>query len=216
MWFYKRKRRRFKFLIFLFFCIVFIIFICFRLRLIFITLCKNEIQSVSQKIINNVVNSKLDVLDKELLQFEKDENGEITFVNSNVIYMNKLANEISIDISEEINMLDYLYLDIPVGTLFGNDMLNSIGPDIKIKFIPIGDVQTEFKTDFSSTGINQTKHKVFLNVVCQIQALSIVADTLVSTNLEIPIVETVIVGGVPSTYYHLESWREDDILNVLE
>ena len=64
--------------------------------------------------------------------------------------------------------------------------------------------------------INQTKHKVFLEIVCEIQALSIVADTLVSTTLRIPIVETVIVGGVPSTYYHLESWRNDDMLNVLE
>ncbi|MBE5813354.1 MAG: sporulation protein YunB [Clostridiales bacterium] len=216
MWVYKRRRRRIRLLIFLFFCIVIVVLLFIRFRLIFITLCKNEIQSVSQQIVNNVVTGKLDVLDKELLQFEKDENGEITFVNSNVIYMNKLANEISIDISKEINELDYLYVDVPIGSLFGSDMLNSVGPDIKIRFIPVGDVETDFKTEFSSTGINQTKHKVFLEIVCEIQALSIVADTLVSTTLRIPIVETVIVVGVPSTYYHLESWRNDDILNVLE
>ena len=216
MWVYKRRRRRFILLLFLFCCIGIVGLLFIRFRLIFITLCKNEIQSVSQQIVNNVVTGKLDVLDKKLLQFEKDENGEITFVNSNVIYMNKLANEISIDISKEINELDYLYVDVPIGSLFGSDMLNSVGPDIKIRFIPVGDVETDFKTEFSSTGINQTKHKVFLEIVCEIQALSIVADTLVSTTLRIPIVETVIVVGVPSTYYHLESWRNDDILNVLE
>ena len=95
-------------------------------------------------------------------------------------------------------------------------MLNSLGPSVQIRFIPVGDVTTEFKTDFASTGINQTKHKVFLMITCQIQALSIVADTLVSTNLEIPIVETVIVGGVPNTYYHLEGLNKDDSLNLLE
>lgn len=216
MWFYKRRRRRFIFLFFLISLIILIIFICFRLKLIFITLCKNEIHSVSQKIVNSVVITKLDMLDTNLLQFEKDEHGEITFVNSNVIYMNKLANEISIDIYDEINKLDYLYTLIPLGSLLGNDMLNSIGPSIEIKFIPVGDVKTRFKTDFSSTGINQTKHKVFLEITCQIEALSIIADTLVTTKVEIPIVETVIVGGVPSTYYHLEGLEYKDSMNLFE
>ena len=216
MWVYKQRRRRFFILFFFIFIIFIILLLFFRFRLIFITLCKNEIQAVSQQIVNNVVTSKLDVLDKNLLEFEKDENGEITFVNSNVIYMNKLANEININISEQVNNLDYLYVNVPIGSLLGSDMLNSIGPDIQIRFIPVGDVTTEFKTDFASTGINQTKHKVFLMITCEIQALSIVADTLVTTNLEIPIVETVIVGGVPNTYYHLEGIQNEDSLNILE
>jgi len=216
MWFYKRRRRRLFFLIIMFFLIFIVILLYIRVRLIFITLCKNEIQSVTQSIINNVVTKKLDVLNTNLLQFEKDENGEITFVNSNVIYMNKLANEININISQELNQLDYLYVYIPLGSLLGNDMLNSFGPNIEIKFIPVSDIQTTFKTDFSSSGINQTKHKVFLMITCQVEALSIVADTLVTTNLEIPIVETVIVGGVPNTYYHLEGLEYKDSLNVLE
>ena len=216
MWVYKRKRRRFLFLIFLLFLLGIVILFYVRLRLIFITLSKNELLAVSQQIVNNVVTGKLDVLDTALLQFEKDENGEITFVNSNVLYMNKLANEISLDIYKEINNLDYLYVDIPLGSLLGSDILNSFGPDIEIKFIPVGDVKTEFKTDFSSSGINQTKHKVFLIIQCQIKALSILADTLTTTNLEIPIVETVIVGGVPNTYYHLEGLEYKDSMNLFE
>lgn len=216
MWVYKRRRRRFIILLFLIFILFILFLLLYRFRLIFITLCKNEIQAVSQEIVYNVVTNKLNVLESDLLQFEKDEQGEITFVNSNVIYMNRLANELSIDISEEVNKLEYLYVNIPMGTLFGSDMLNSIGPSIQIRFIPVGDVQTEFKTDFSSTGINQTKHKVFLMITCQIQALSILADTLVTTNLEIPIVETVIVGGVPNTYYHLEGLEYKDSLNLFE
>ena len=216
MWVYKRRRRRLFFSILLIFLLGIIVLLWFRFRLIFITLCKNEIQAISQEIINNIVTNKLDVLDSNLLQFEKDENGEITFVNSNVIYMNKLANEISIDISKKINKLDYLYVNIPLGSLIGSDLLNSFVPSIEIKFIPVGDVQTEFKTDFSSSGINQTKHKVFLMIKCQIEALSILADTLVTTNIEIPIVETVIVGGVPNTYYHLEGLEYKDSLNLVE
>lgn len=216
MWVYKRRRRHFVFCVFLFLFVFVIILLCIRFRTIFTTLCKNEIQLVSQQIINNVVTIKLDVLESNLLEFEKDENGEITFVNSNVIYMNKLANEISIDILKEINNLDYLYVNMPLGTLLGSNMLNSFGPNITIKFIPVGDVHTEFKTDFSSSGINQTKHRVFLLITCKIEALSIIADTLVTTNLEIPIVETVIVGGVPNTYYHLEGLEYKDSMNLFE
>lgn len=216
MWVYKRRRRRFFILLFCIFMFVILFLLLYRFRLIFITLCKNEIQAVSQEIVYTVVTNKLNVLESDLLQFEKDEQGEITFVNSNVIYMNRLANELSIDISNEVNKLDYLYVNVPLGTLFGSDMLNSIGPNVQIRFIPVGDVQIEFKTDFSSTGINQTKHKVILIINCQIQALSILADTLVTTNLEIPIVETVIVGGVPNTYYHLEGLEYKDSLNLFE
>lgn len=216
MWVYKRRRKRFFILLFCIFMFVILFLLLYRFRLIFITLCKNEIQAVSQEIVYTVVTNKLNVLESDLLQFEKDEQGEITFVNSNVIYMNRLANELSIDISNEVNKLDYLYVNVPLGTLFGSDMLNSIGPNVQIRFIPVGDVQIEFKTDFSSTGINQTKHKVILIINCQIQALSILADTLVTTNLEIPIVETVIVGGVPNTYYHLEGLEYKDSLNLFE
>lgn len=216
MWFYKRKRRRLFFLILLIFLCGVMFFLYFRFRLICITLCKNELQSISQDIVNNVITTKLNVLESELLQFEKDFNGKITFVNSNVIYMNKLANEISINISKEINNLEYVLVDIPLGSLLGSDLLNSFGPNVQIKFIPVGDVETEFKTDFSSTGINQTKHKVFLLITCKIEALSVVADTLVTTHLEIPIVETVIVGGVPDTYYHLEGLDYKDSMNLFE
>lgn len=216
MWVYKRRRKRFIILLFCIFMFVILFLLLYRFKLIFITLCKNEIQAVSQEIVYTVVTNKLNVLESDLLQFEKDEQGEITFVNSNVIYMNRLANELSIDISNEVNKLDYLYVNVPIGTLFGSDMLNSIGPNVQIRFIPVGDVQIEFKTDFSSTGINQTKHKVILIITCQIQALSILADTLVTTNLEIPIVETVIVGGVPNTYYHLEGLEYKDSLNLFE
>lgn len=216
MWVYKRKRRQLFFMILLFFLCSIIFFLYFRFRLICITLCKNELQSISQDIVNNVITTKLNVLESELLQFEKDFNGKITFVNSNVIYMNKLANEISINISKEINNLEYVLVDIPLGSLLGSDLLNSFGPNVQIKFIPVGDVETEFKTDFSSTGINQTKHKVFLLITCKIEALSVVADTLVTTHLEIPIVETVIVGGVPDTYYHLEGLDYKDSMNLFE
>lgn len=213
---YKRRRRQLIISIFFIFIVSIIILLCFRLRLIFITLSRTEIHLVSQQIINNIITEKINSLNTNLLEFEKDDSGEITFVNSNVIYMNQIANEISIEIVEKIKEIEYLYVNIPLGSLSGSDVFTSVGPTFKIKFIPVGEVKTEFKTDFSSSGINQTKHKVFLNIVCQIKALSIFADTLVSTVLEIPIIETVIVGGVPNTYYHLEGMDDKDSLNILE
>ena len=154
MWVYKRRRRQFLFFILLLFVVALTIFLFIRFKLIFVTLCKNEIQASSQEIVYKVVTNKLDVLEKNLLDFEKDENGEITFVNSNVIYMNKLANEISIDISEQINKLDYLYVNVPMGSLLGSDMLNSLGPSIKIRFTDKNQVYLPFNSSFTGWVIN--------------------------------------------------------------
>jgi len=214
---YKHKKRRF--LLLLIFLLLFgiILYCVHQLKAVFNTLSQSKIYALSLQTINNVINNKMSTINyNELINYQKKDNEEITIVNTNIVLMNKLANEISNDIIKELNSMGSLYVSIPIGSITGNELLSGTGPSFKINFVPVSEVRTEFKTDFHSTGINQTKHKIFLDVFCDVEALSAFSNNSISIEIQIPILETVIIGGVPNTYYHLQGLENGNLLDVLE
>jgi len=215
MWVYKRRRKRIL-LLFLFILLIFILaFFMYQLKIIFNTLSQSKIYAISLQTINNVVNKKMSEIDyNSLISFEKKENDEITIVNTNIVLMNQIANEISHEIITKMENLEPLYISVPLGSISGNQLIAGSGPIFNIKFIPVSEVKTDFKTDFSSTGINQTKHKIFLNVYCDVEALSSFLNNHITVEMQIPILETIIIGGVPSTYYHFEGMENEDALEI--
>lgn len=213
---YKRRKKRITLLFILLLFILAIYFWMYQLKSVFNTLSQAKVYAVSLQIINNVVNSKMNTIDyNELINYQKKENEEITIVNTNIVLMNQLANEISNEIIKELNALNSLYISIPLGSITGNELLSGSGPNFNVKFIPVSEVRTDFKTDFHSTGINQTKHKIFLNVFCDVEALSAFTSNTISIEVQIPILETVIIGGVPSTYYHFEGVENDNAFELV-
>lgn len=90
------------------------------------------------------------------------------------------------------------------------------GPNISFKIIPVGTVATQFKTEFVSTGINQTVHRINLEVKSKV---SIIAPFYNSSNeivTTINVAETVIVGSVPTNYYNLEGLQQNDTIKLME
>ena len=98
----------------------------------------------------------------------------------------------------------------------GIRLLSGMGPDIKIKFIDTGSVETKVRSEFENAGINQTIHRIYLDVSCNVSLLTpynVVEEEI--TN-EVVLIENVIVGLVPSTYYNLEGMTEDKMVDIIE
>ena len=98
-------------------------------------------------------------------------------------------------------------------------MLAGLGPKIKVKIIPTGTVNIEFKTEFLSSGINQTRHRIYLEIKSKMGIVAPFVSQRVEVINEINIAETVLIGEVPETYYNLEGVDEvttDDTLNMWE
>lgn len=86
------------------------------------------------------------------------------------------------------------------GNFTGNNLLAGCGPEVKVKVIPIGTVTTDFKTEFVSAGINQTRHRVYLTVYCTMYvAAPLVGEEVIVSN-EVVVAETVLIGDVPEFY----------------
>lgn len=71
---------------------------------IFDTLCENEAKSIATKISNEQATEVMkEHTYDELFSIEKDNNGNITMIKSNVIPMNEIISDVAIKIQNEIN-----------------------------------------------------------------------------------------------------------------
>ncbi len=71
---------------------------------IFDTLCENEAKSIATKISNEQATEVMkEHTYDELFSIEKDNNGNITMIKSNVIPINEIISDVAIKIQNEIN-----------------------------------------------------------------------------------------------------------------
>ncbi len=185
-----------------------------------IELCKVKAESIGISNSNKIVEQVMrDVGYLDLIILDRDETGKIMALRANVIEMNRIASEISLAIQKQNNEIEATYVSIPIGNFTGNSLLAGLGPKIKVKIIPTGTVHIEFKTEFLSSGINQTRHRIFLEIKSKMGIVAPFVSKRVEVINEVNIAETVLIGEVPETYYNLQGVDEvttDDTLNMWE
>lgn len=183
-------------------------------------LCSVRAESIGISISNEVVEEVMrDIGYLDLIILDRNEEGKILALRANVIEMNRIASEISMGIQEKNDELEASYIKIPIGNFTGNNLLAGRGPSIEVKIIPTGTVNIEFKTEFLSTGINQTRHRVFLEIKSKMGIVAPFTSKRVEVINEVNVAETVLIGDVPMTYYNLEGIEgltTDDTLNMWE
>ncbi len=153
---------------------------------------------------------------QDLCEIEKDESGNIKLMKLNVINVNKICTDIGLKVQENLNNSLSSSFKIRLGSLTGNRILAGKGPNIEIDMETVGDIQTNIKSEFSSQGINQTLHRIYIDINCSISILTPYKDTEEKINLQVLLAEAVIVGNIPDTYYNLNGMSQGDTLNVLE
>ena len=151
----------------------------------------------------------------DLCQVEKDEEGNIKLLKLNVINVNKISSDIALQVQNQLNENLKSSFDIRLGTLTANRFFAGKGPVIKIKMETVGDIQTNIKSEFTSAGINQTLHRIYIDIACDINILTPYKDTNEKINMQVLLAEAVIVGNIPETYYDLDGLNQSDSLNMI-
>ncbi len=78
-------------------------------------------------------------------------------------------------------------------------------------------METELRSEFTSQGINQTLHRVYLQVKCEVNILTPFDNISREITNQVLLMENVIVGNIPNTYYNLEGINgSSDALEVIE
>mgnify|MGYP001784667819 FL=1 len=102
------------------------------------------------------------------------------------------------------------------GSFTGLKILSGRGPGIKIRISSVGDVATDLRSEFVSQGINQTLHRVYLQVDTSVNILTPFDNIEKEISNQVLLMENVILGEIPSTYYNLEGLNNGDELEVIE
>lgn len=135
-----------------------------------------------------------------LIKISYNSDGDITLISSNSYAINELSTSIIETIQKNLEDMGEQGILIPLGNFSGLAFLSNLGPNIKIKMTPIGLAQTKLSSSFTSKGINQTLHELFLNISCEIKVILPIRTLNITVNSEVLIAESVIVGKIPNTY----------------
>ena len=207
---YKKKsvKKGKKFKKFLIFMLFFAIFTLFILHIKF-NVCKNTINYIEEyskakcsNIINNSIKFSLNdsVSYSDLVVIEKNSLDEITLISANTHKINKLSqdtvNLIKINAEKEFNK----GIEIPIMTFSGIKMFSGYGKKIIFKAVNITSVKCQFYSSFLSAGINQTLHKITVNIECELNANMFFEQNKIVLNQDVLISETVLVGKIPNLY----------------
>lgn len=184
---------------------------------IFETLCEDKAKSIATIISNEeATNVMSEHTYDELFTIEKDNNGNITMIKSNVIPINEIISDVAVRIQEQINARGRENIEIALGSFTGFKLLAGRGPGIKITISSIGNVETDLRSEFTAQGINQTLHRVYLQVKCQVSILTPFEDITREITNQVLLLENVIVGQIPNTYYNIEGTTQDNAMELIE
>lgn len=184
---------------------------------IFNTLCEDKAKSIATIISNEQATIVMrEHTYDELFTVEKDNNGNVTMIKSNVSAINEIISDVAVKIQEEIDNRGKDDVKIALGSFTGFTLLSGKGPSVKLKISSIGNVQTDLKSEFTSQGINQTLHRVYLQVICEVSILTPFENIKTSITNQVLLAENVIVGNIPNTYYNLEGMDKDNSIEVIE
>lgn len=136
----------------------------------------------------------------DLVTIEKNADNEISMIYADSSKVNLIARQMAIASQSKVNALSSFDIYIPLGTLSGVPLLSEKGPKINIVVSPVGTVNCTFTSTFESAGINQTLHRIYLNVESVVDLIIPTAHTQVSTTTPILLCESIIIGKVPQTY----------------
>lgn len=210
---YKLSKIKVLIIVILFLIIIFIIYYIHMAYPVIVASCENAAySSVTNIVTTEIKNIMQEYTYSDLINVEKDNEGKIVFLKSNVIVMNEIIAKINQNIQQKIDEQERIKVFINMGTLTGLSNLRFIGPKFEIEFEAAGDCFVSLESKFESAGINQTIHKIYVNTDSFVKIITPFGAFEKDIKATVLLTEAIIVGDVPETYYNLESVEEDEIL----
>jgi sporulation protein YunB len=166
------------------------------------TLSETQVRNATSDLINDAIDRQIDsgnIQYDRIVYFEKDLNGRITALKTNMSEVNRLKTAILNIINDEILAMDTTHMGIPVGDLILPELLSDTGPEIPIHVLSIRNSDANFGSNFSHAGINQTLHQLTMEILVDVAILVFGQTRIFTVSAQVVVAETVIVGQVPDT-----------------
>jgi len=140
----------------------------------------------------------------DIIKFDKDNDGNIIMMTADTLKLSEIATLTVLKAQEELELKSQVDIKVPMGYVTKNNILARFGPDVKIRMRPIGHITTRYISEFEDAGINQTRHKIYIETTTKVNMIMAVSSNELEIVNQIPIVETIIVGRVPNTAVQMD------------
>lgn len=168
------------------------------------SLAQTQLKNTTSDLINDAISEQIatgNVQYDRIVYFEKDVNGRITALKTNISEVNRLKTDILNLINDEILALDTADLGVPLGSLFLPEFFSGKGPQIPVQILAIRNSDAAFHSEFTQAGINQTLQRLIMEVSVDVTILVMGNTESYTVATQVVVAETIIVGDVPDTYF---------------
>ena len=153
----------------------------------------------------------------DLITIVRDSNGNVKMLQTNTKNVNKIISDIPLNIINKFQEKNTSDIFIYLGSALGLKLFSAQGPKIHIKIANVGNVDTKLVSEFTSQGINQTLHRVYVNFNCDMAVVTPMKRYNQNVVNQFIIAEHVIVGNIPDSYYNLEGIESSmDTMDILK
>ena len=203
--FKKRKRKKALFLLVLFlsFFVCSFVYVFCVVNPVVLEASRHAVFSLSTSAVSDAV---FDVLTEEnityedLVNVEKDSDGNISLISLQTIHLNLIARKFYQVAQILLDDMGNVGVNIPLGTFSGLPFLAGVGPNVNLKFTPIGAMTSSFVSKFESAGINQTNHSLYIHLFASVSMILPSYTKTIDSVTEVLVAESVILGKVPQVY----------------
>ena len=174
-----------------------------KYRYVISDLAQTSVMNTTSDLTNDAISKQIaagNIAYDRIVFFEKDLEGRITALKTNMSEVNRLKTDILGIINDEILALDNSDIGIPLGSLFLPELFSGKGPAIPVRILSIRNSDANFTSSFTQAGINQTLHRLNMEVSIDVAVLVLGDTSSFTMTSEVVVAETVIVGDVPETY----------------
>jgi len=184
-----------------------------------------ELKKISNLIINKAVTKHAitDMSVDKLFIITKNNNNEILTIDFNTVTLNKVltqtTNSVQLSLKKlEDGIIDYeltnentkvkdelkdkngVILEIPLGQIFDNFLLNNFGPKIPVRIELLGDIETNVTTKVTNYGINNAIIEVYMDIKVTEKMILPIMTKEISVTQSVPIAIKILKGTVPNFY----------------
>ena len=183
-----------------------ILLILFRVKYnnAILSLARTQVSNTTSDLINDAIDRQIEegnIQYDRMVYFEKNLDGRITALKTNMSEVNRLKTDILNLINDDILALSTNDLGIPLGSLFLPEFLSGRGPKIPIQIMSIRNSDASFSSDFTEAGINQTLQQLNMHVSVDVTILVLGKTESFTISSQVVVAETIIVGDVPNTFF---------------
>lgn len=138
--------------------------------------------------------------EKDLVKVEKDESGNVSFVSTDALKLNALVKRLAEKTLENYSVLASGVTEVPIGAFTGLKLFSGLGAKVKLKLITVTSVRCNFVNEFTSAGINQTSHRLYVTTTPDVYVIAAGRKKYYKTEIRLLVYDNLIVGKVPNVY----------------